>query len=151
MSDSENEDTASGECPFCGTAGSIVDATSWCGHHVATYDMRMGSEPADCLEEDGEFEPFRDFLSSFQGLSEKEQQRLLKPLPEDLSQFVRGAADNPVELFWLGLLPTKELQVDVSESLFDTTYVSIFVEDADAATKLLSEKVLSIMEKVSID
>jgi hypothetical protein len=151
MSGSENENAAAGECPFCGTAGSIVDATSWCGHHVATYDMMMGSEPVDCLEEDGEFNAFRDFLSSFEELSEKEQQRLLKPLPEDLLQFLRGAADNPVELFWLGLLPTKELQVDVSEGLFDTTYVSIFVEDAAAARKLLSDKVRSIMEKVSID
>jgi hypothetical protein len=151
MSNSENEDTAAGECPFCGTTGSIVDATGWCGHHVATYDMLMGSEPVDCLEEDGEFDIFREFLSLFQELSDKKQQRLLKSLPADLSQFLRGASDNPVELFWRGLLPTKELEVDVSESLFDTTYVSIFVEDADAGRKLLSDKVQSIMEKVSID
>ncbi len=110
----------------------------------------MGSEPVDCLEENGEFHEFREFLSSFQELSEKEQQRLLESLPEDLSQFLIGVADNPVELFWLGILPTKELQVDVSESLFDTTYVSIFVEDADAARKLLSKKAYFIMQKVSI-
>jgi len=151
LKDDDSDESLHGRCPFCGVKGLITDPTDWCGHHVATYDMMMGSEPVDCLEEDGEFDEFRDFLSSFQELSEKEQKRLLKPLPEDLFQFLRGAADNPVELFWLGLLPTKELEVDVSEGLFDTTYVSIFVEDAAAARKLLSDKVRSIMEKVSID
>lgn len=145
-----DHDTLAGRCPFCGASGIITDHTTWCEHHAGTYDLMMGSEPVDCLEQAGEFETFRDFLSSFQDLGDKEHQRLLESLPEDLSHFLGCAANNPLELFWLGLLPTKTLEADVSESLFDTTYVTIFVEDADAARKLLSDKVHSIMEKVSI-
>jgi hypothetical protein len=145
------QDILAGRCPFCGFQGLISDPSDWCEHHVGTYDLMMGSEPVDCLASDGEFDAFRELLSSYQDLDEEEQEELCKQLPEDLSLFLQRAAENSVEMFWLGLVPSKELEADVSESLFDTTYVSVFVEDADAARKLLSEKVRSIMQKVSID
>ncbi len=148
MNDPDLDKPPLGNCPFCGAEGLITDPFGWCEHHVATYDLMMGSEPFDCLEQNGEFEAFREFLASFQELSDKQQQRLLESLPEGLAQFLRDAAENPVELFWLEQLPSKRLQADVSESLFDTTYVSIFVENVEAARGLLRGKVRSIMERL---
>lgn len=151
MSDADTEDAAKGECPFCGVQGLITDPESWCSHHAATYDVMMGTEPADRLADDEEFDAFRAFLSSYQDLEEDAQKELCARLPGNLSTFLQGALENSVELFWLDLLPAKSLEADLSETLFDTTYVSVFVEDADAARNLLREKTRSIMERVSLE
>ncbi len=140
-----------GKCPFCGAQGLITDPSGWCEHHAGTYDLMMGSQPVDCLEKDGEFIAFREFLASFQNLSDEKQQRLLKTMPEGLSKFVRGVVDNPPELFWLGQVPAKSLSADVSESLFDTTYMSIFVEDPESARNSLRKVARSIMANARLD
>jgi hypothetical protein len=112
--------------------------------------MMMGSEPSDCLAVGEEFDAFRDYLTSYGSLDQQSQERILAQLGSDLASFLRDASNNPAELFWLELVSTKQLEADVSESLFDTTYISLFVNDAEEARLFLSEKVRLIMAKAPI-
>jgi hypothetical protein len=66
-------------------------------------------------------------------------------MPAELAKFLDAASLNPPELFWLELIPSKSISADLSESLFETTYFSVFVENPAEACSFLEAKVSGIM------
>jgi hypothetical protein len=105
----------------------------------------MGSDPINCLTPEDPFPAFVEYLSRFTDLSEAKRKTLLAKMPADLAKFLNTSSNNPPELFWLELIPSKSISADLSESLFETTYFSVFVENPVIARSFLDAKVSAIM------
>ena len=135
-----------GRCPICDRPGWIVGDTEWCEHYAATYDTFAGSAPISPLTEGEPFLTYERFLVALREQGEKEVQRLLASLPPREWDFVKRSLDHWPEVFWLAFTATKRLSADLVECLFETTYVSVFVEDPVAERHRLGELVDGVLE-----
>jgi hypothetical protein len=131
--DEEGEIYATGSCPYCGVIGRIAGESSWCPHYMGTFDYFSSSEPDDRLfcDEYPDVCRYRGFLDSLAGLTPKKALKSIAPMPAWARKFVEKSWERQAHLFWLDLVPRKTLEVDVSEFLCDTTYISVFVKNPD--------------------
>lgn len=142
----DTENNAEEKCPICGEAGSVVEGSFECEHHIGTYDCFMGSQPIDYLTDDSEFDLFRDFLNDFEDWSSKKKATFRKKLPPNLDVFLDTAANNNIDLFWMDLVNEEMECADITESHFETTYYALFVKNPSQVRRELLEKVSSILK-----
>ncbi len=135
-----------GNCPFCGASGCVGDVSEWCGHLAGTFDHMMNSAPVDLLTDDEFFDDFRQFIEALREMSDDERADVCNNLEKDLAAFLLSAAENPEELFWLGLVQAQEIHAVCSESLSETTYVNVFVRNGGAEIDKLKEITSQILQ-----
>ena len=150
----DNEDeggnqSASGECPFCGVTGYIPGA-DWqgeCPHWVGVDDDFRGSDPVYLLTEGEPFDTFREDVAAFDDLTKAKRKASLRSIPEDVAQLIEAALEeNWGEAYWKKFVDYSELEADIDETLFSTTYRSYFVADKGSARETLGVLVKAAIE-----
>ena len=122
-------DNRVGRCPYCGKPGWIVGDLEWCEHVAGTYDHSRGSEPICTIVDGVEFDDLRTILRFLAARAEKDVNAILARLSARHRAFLRKALQRDPELFWVILVQGRRLTADVDESLFSTTYETVFVKN----------------------
>lgn len=153
-SESGDEEDGWGRCPFCDERG-FISGGDWpevCPHWVGVDDDCHGSEPICLLTEGETFERFREAMTAFEAFDSRKKKRLIASAPPDtarLLEAVNAWAGN----YWKYLVIVEELEVDVTEPLFCTTYRCYFIADPASEAgrlKAMVEQSLQYLESKKV-
>ena len=140
------EGTPSGECPYCKKTCWVGTNENACEHMFATGDYMGGSEPWSLLDDELD-EPPKHIVSAFVDRDIDEQTAIIEKVGGEAGETLDALRNH--RLWWTEFVESEIFEADIDESMFSTTYYSVFVPDAEKALRILKPRFLKAAEMVT--
>ena len=133
------EGTPSAECPFCKKICWVGSDEGACEHLFATGDYLGGSELWSRLDDELDEKP-TVIVEAFLDLEIEDQTTIIEKVGGKAGDTLDAMRNH--QLWWTDFVESEVFEAEIDESMFSTTYYSIFVPDAEEALKILKPRYL---------